>query len=150
MGLCMKLQPEVVIELGTGKSTQVMAEVVEVRRIFTGDREKPRLSEHQLGIGKVKTFTGESTEFFRSLDEPADMFFLDGRLKSEDVQEIKRLSKSHTVYVLDDFEGLEKGVTNALMLMDNGLLLMQPVDGEHGRSTIAALIPKDLIRLVNQ
>lgn len=144
-GLCRKLKPDTVIELGSGISTAVMSGVA--KRIYTGDRTPVKWDSELPGVVK---FTGESTEFFSSLAEKADLFFLDGRLAKEDFALIHGLSKPHTVYVLDDFEGIEKGVTNALGLIDNDRMLMQPVDGKYGRSTLAAMIPKQLIRLVNQ
>ena len=57
-----------------------------------------------------------------------DCFFLDGRLAGEDLGLIQELRSQEAVFILDDFEGLEKGVSNALMLRQafGELILLRP------------------------
>lgn len=142
IGLCQKLEVRTVVEIGTGVSTVLMSQVVE--QIWTGDRDEVNLKAEN-----VTQFRGDSTDFLKSLKEQPDLFFIDARLHARDFNLVKDLSREDTVYVLDDFEGIEKGVANAFGLQE-GRLLMTPVDGRLGKSTLAALIPKGLIRLVNQ
>lgn len=73
-----------------------------------------------------------STQMFRSMlpkyKGAVDCFFFDGRLSGEDLSLIQELRSPDAVFVLDDFEGTEKGVTNALMLRQvfNDLVLIRP------------------------
>jgi hypothetical protein len=46
-----------------------------------------------------------------------DLFYIDGRLAADDLQLIKKLMHDRTVFVADDFVGIEKGVANAMNLL---------------------------------
>ena len=73
-----------------------------------------------------------STQMFRSMlplhKGAVDCFFLDGRLGNEDISLIQELRAPEAVFIIDDFEGVEKGVANALMLRQafNDLVLIRP------------------------
>lgn len=143
-GLCKKLEIKTVIEIGAGLSTLLMADVVE--SIKTCDRDKVSWDRP---LENVTYTQAESTAFLKALEDPAELFFIDARLRKDDGELIANLSTEETIYLLDDFEGIEKGVANAFLLQEERLLIT-PVDGKFGRSTLAALIPKGLIRLTNQ
>lgn len=57
-----------------------------------------------------------STDMFRQLDGAFDFVFLDGRLANEDLPLLDPLTTSDTIFGLDDFEGMEKGVANLFAL----------------------------------
>ena len=68
---------------------------------------------------------------FAAIDAPCDMVFLDGRLRKQDLQLLDPLITEDTIFVLDDFEGMEKGVINLTQLMSmeklrNHFLLFPP------------------------
>ena len=53
---------------------------------------------------------------FKTLTWPFDLGFLDGRLINNDVEHISKIITDKSIIVLDDFVGIEKGVSNALAL----------------------------------
>ncbi len=71
------------------------------------------------GIKLVQYMSKTSTQMFESLaaegKEPT-LFHIDGRLSDEDLKFLSCLGYQKGVFVLDDFEGIEKGVSNAFML----------------------------------
>lgn len=107
-----------------------------------------------------------SAEMFRELArrEPAPRFeliHLDGYLPTEDFPLLAPLCDARTVVVLDDFEGLEKGVANAHRLRENGpwrnhLVVYPPSEsslrrfGFSDHSTMALLVPRELLQLTPQ
>ena len=103
-----------------------------------------------------------SEEMFRSMYERnihADLINLDGRIGAEDLRLIQRVSHERTVFILDDFEGLEKGVANAFALMSvlKNYGLVYPPDrdilSKHGFTdycNTALLIPLSIVQLTNQ
>lgn len=104
-----------------------------------------------------------SLEMFQSMHERniyADLMNIDGRLSLEDFAIIDKVIHERTVFVLDDFEGIEKGVINAANLMGLNLRqygLVYPPEQEllskHGftvRCTTALLIPMNIVQLTNQ
>jgi predicted O-methyltransferase YrrM len=134
-------QPEVVVEIGTyhGRSAHAMALGMTKGSIWTCDSENNdpipwdhndiRLARHHM----------KSTEMLAKLKAPVDMFFFDGRIQPDDVEHIERLSHQHTVYVFDDFEGLNKGVANAFLLADEKKILVT------GKERLALLLPFKLV-----
>ena len=112
-------------------------------------------------ITQYKNTSSES--MLRSLDRKdtrVDAFVVDGRLDDASVDLIKKISSNNWVIFLDDFEGNEKGVVNADLLLrklDSNPLLVYPPAPEllrrhsiAGRSSLAAIIPVNLIELTNQ
>ena len=89
-----------------------------------------------------------------------EIYLLDGRIKNDDISLLMRLHAENAVFVLDDFEGTEKGVSNAFILQDifkNNFLLAYPPSkgflvshGLSGSSTTAVLIPLSKLLFVNQ
>ena len=104
-----------------------------------------------------------SLEMFESMHDRniyADLINIDGRLSLEDLAIIDKVTHERTVFVLDDFEGIEKGVINAANLMGLNLRqygLVYPPEQElltkHGftdRCNTALLIPMTIVQLTNQ
>jgi len=109
-----KLQPEVLVEVGTciGNSTTVM----KAGHIYTCDRDNDCVkSTERITVHPKKS----STEMLGSLVDKGvkvDMFFFDGRLQYADLPLILRLSKPSTVFAFDDYIAAEKGVCNVEFL----------------------------------
>jgi ABC-type histidine transport system ATPase subunit len=58
-----------------------------------------------------------------------DLIYLDGRLQQEDFQYFSKIIHDQTIFVFDDFEGVEKGVVNAMMLESPVRVLIYPKSG---------------------
>jgi hypothetical protein len=132
--------PSVIAEVGTfiGTSTHALAPT---RVLYTCDQSNDCVPT-VMGEPSIVTHPYQSSaRMFREIQEPVDLFFIDGRLTADDLTELRRLSHPGSVYVLDDHVGREKGVANAQALRP--LLpthaLMPPA--AHGRSTLAAFVP---------
>jgi predicted O-methyltransferase YrrM len=145
-------QPHTIAEVGTfiGVSTNVMAKSLEdfSYRIYTCD------SANDIEVNPTNKLIEQyprctSTDMFTDLAEKGvkiDLVYLDGRLSQSDAEPLSKIVHEKTVFVLDDFEGIEKGVANALMLEAPSRVLIYP---REGRKT-AASIPISLIQLVPQ
>jgi hypothetical protein len=89
-----------------------------------------------------------------------DIYLLDGRIQNDDIPLFVKLHAENAVFFLDDFEGTEKGVSNAFTLQNsfkNKFLLAYPPSNSflrsHGfsdSSSTAVLIPLSKIAFVNQ
>jgi hypothetical protein len=75
-----------------------------------------------------------------------DLIYLDGRIQAEDFDYLASITHDKTVIVFDDFEGIEKGVANALMLEHPSRVLIYP----RGDNKTAVSMPVRLIQLVPQ
>lgn len=128
-------QPRVVAEIGTyiGRSTLAMASGMGHGEIHTCDTG-PELFKHDQWEGVfIKQYHAISTEMLKAIDKqarPVDMFFFDGRIQQEDLTLIAKLSVPECVYLFDDFEGIEKGVANALLAQQLGGILVLPEPGQ--------------------
>jgi len=102
-----------------------------------------------------------STQMLTSLSGLFDFAFIDGRLNESDVNRLAKLLTDDSLIVLDDFEGMEKGVANLFNLRSNPrfqhLFLIPPPSlemaeklGFTSRSLSAVLLPPSLISLTNQ
>ena len=117
-------QPVTVAEVGTfiGRSTAAMAKVMQDGGMIhtcdvSNDIKLPLLSN---AVGVCQYPKQTSTQMFQSLvgsGTRVDLFYIDGRLAADDVQLIKKLMHDRTVFVADDFVGIEKGVANAMNLL---------------------------------
>jgi len=101
---------------------------------------------------------------FRSIKDSAlivDFLALDGRLVREDLALIELITNNKTIIALDDFEGIEKGVSNAMQLttianFKNHLLIYPPnLDalsklGFISGCTTGLLIPASLVAFTAQ
>jgi len=145
-------KPEVIAEVGTfiGVSTMAMYMSDEFLRIYTCDMSNdiPNLFEEADEI--IKYYPKQSsTQMFKDLAEKGnkvDLVYLDGRLQQEDFEPLNKIIHDQTIFVFDDFEGIEKGVINAMMLEGPSRLLIYP---REGRKT-AASIPITLLKLTSQ
>lgn len=113
-------EPKVVAEVGTyiGRSTRAMAMGMRDGLIYTCDASNDIKLPAMYGATVEQFPMTSSTDMFRALVERGvrvDMFYIDGRLAPEDVGLMQKLSATPLV-VLDDFEGIEKGVANAMLL----------------------------------
>ena len=144
-------KPSVIAEVGTfiGVSTRVMREAVSPAAIYTCD------SANDIDISPAndsKLFQYPrctSIEMFTDLAEKGvkvDLIYLDGRLSQLDAEPLSKIVHDQTVFVFDDFEGIEKGVVNAMMLEGPSRLLIYP---REGRKT-AVSIPVSLLKLTPQ
>ena len=82
-----------------------------------------------------------------------DMLFIDGRLAQEDLGMLSSLMSEDCIIVLDDFEGVEKGVVNAMMLrgvLKNYILLEPMVDRNGVVLNLAIMVPSSLLSLSRQ
>lgn len=164
--LASHMKPKCVAEVGTfiGKSTLAMAEGMDGGQIWTCDasNDPPEclLMESQ-DCQTIINAHGKtaSTEMLLPIEDThkMDLFFFDGRIMDADMEQIARLSKPETVYAFDDFEGIEKGVTNVAKLkstLRNDLVLITPPTMEliavSDRSTLALLVPSNQFRMTAQ
>jgi hypothetical protein len=71
------------------------------------------------GIRMIQYMSQTSTQMFQSLVSSGarpNLFHIDGRLGNDDLALIAMLNPGSAFFLLDDFEGLEKGVANAFLL----------------------------------
>jgi len=167
--ICNYFRPALVAEVGTfiGKSTLSMARGMEGggrAAIHTCDYS----NEIELDLPTFVQITQykkqSSTHMFEALGglgTTADLVALDGRISQEDVALIQAVTNTNTIMVIDDFEGIEKGVANVMLLNRTGYfknhLLVYPPDesilhrmGFEARSTIALLVPASNIAYTTQ
>ena len=157
-------QPSVVVEVGTyiGRSTLAMARGASpaLKRLFTCDMSFDSFSPpSEADLSSIKYFgKTSSTDMMSALvgQTQVDLFFLDGRLQQDDIRLIAGLRHDRSVFLIDDFEGVEKGVDNALKLRATfqDLILLAPpailADGWSKSHCIAVLLPAKLIQLSRQ
>jgi predicted O-methyltransferase YrrM len=85
-----------------------------------------------------------------------DLFLVDGRLSPEDVDLIAQIRTRSSIFIIDDFEGVEKGVVNVLKLREKfpELVLIPPENdvrvGWNDTHCLAVLIPSECLRLTRQ
>jgi predicted O-methyltransferase YrrM len=144
-------RPKVVAEIGTyiGKSTFVLAR--EGANVHTCDMT------HDFKLPLTTSITqyhSSSTEMLAKLDGNIDLLHLDGRLQPDDKPHLERLFTPETVITLDDFEGIEKGVWNAMQIDLSQRILVYPPERELteryavGDATTAIILPN--LRLTPQ
>jgi len=142
--------PKVIAEVGTfiGVSTRAMREAVPKAEIHTCDMSNDiQVSPKDTNIFQYPKKS--STEMFGHLAEEkinVDFIYFDGRVQAEDFDYFSSIIHDQTVFVFDDFVGVEKGVVNAMMLNGANRLLIYP---REGRKT-AVSIPFTLLQFVPQ
>jgi predicted O-methyltransferase YrrM len=149
-------KPKVVAEVGTyiGKST--LALVSSGATVYTCDHSNDIKLPFKVNQYPMKG----STEMFEDMLKnkiKADLIFLDGRLTPRDIRLMAEIAHGNTVVLLDDFEGVEKGVANAQMFQYEGAMLVYPAEKDllekHGlpdESTLAMVVPHSVVRLTSQ
>ena len=141
-------QPSNIAEVGTfiGVSTRTMQLAAPHAHIFTCDVS----NDINLGLVQVTQYPKKpSHEMFEDLakqEEKVDLVYLDGRLSEKDIPHLTNVIHNETVFVLDDFEGTEKGVANAMVLEGGNSVLIYP----RGGNKTAIVIPMTLLHLVRQ
>ena len=116
-------QPEKILEVGTyiGKSTISMAYAMDENKTknsyiatcdVSNDIKLPWKGHTKLNQYRLST----STTMMENEKDKFDFIFLDGRLQEEDMKFLDKLCHEKTIFVLDDFEGIEKGVVNLMRL----------------------------------
>jgi predicted O-methyltransferase YrrM len=116
-------RPKTVAEVGTyiGKSTFVLSRLgADVHTCdMTHDFKLPLAT-------KITQYHTSSTEMLAKLDGKIDLLHLDGRLQADDREHLTRLCAPDTIITLDDFEGVEKGVWNAMQFDLSKRILVYP------------------------
>lgn len=142
-------QPNVIAEVGTfiGVSTKTMNLAMErLVDIYTCDHS----NNINLDVPNIFQYPMRAShEMFADMAQKgvkANLIYLDGRLAQQDFEPLGKIVTENTVFVLDDFEGVEKGVTNALILENAGRMLIYP---REGRKT-AISFPLNLLQFVPQ
>lgn len=163
------LKPRSIFELGTfiGNSTVSMALALDLNgsgKIYTCDGSN---SFHLPTIAKAPIHPYPHTNSIDALkdvmkrEKSIDLFFLDGRIQKDDARLISQLSHNFTTIVFDDFEGMEKGVSNLMVLratsaFDEHVLIHPPSQellaefGLHSMAPTAMLVPKTALRFTAQ
>lgn len=157
IAICHYFKPRVIAEVGTfiGRSTYALAVGAgNMAQIYTCDASNdiplPDMPPHSPAI--IRHPRESSVEMFNKMLSAefggrVDMFFIDGRVSEADRILMEKLSRPKTVIVLDDFEGVEKGVANAMLLGTSDHILIYPrtPDGK-----TALLVPIQLLQLTAQ
>ena len=109
-----------------------------------------------------KTLSTEALKKVSEKEDSVDLFFFDGSLQDSDLKYIAQLSGENTILVVDDFEGIEKGVINCLLLKNlpyfSSYFLIHPCPIElfdffnpyGSRSMTALLVPPKIFQLTSQ
>jgi hypothetical protein len=152
-------KPTVVAEVGTfiGNSTYALALGMNnpAGELYTCDHSND-IQLESMPVPVTQYRHAQSSAMFKALiaaDKKVDLMFFDGRLSADDMPLIGKLSTYDTVYVFDDFEGIEKGVSNVGMFMANshtriGYYLVYPP--KNMNCTIAMLVPRKLVEWTDQ
>jgi hypothetical protein len=164
--LCRYFKVQRAIEVGTfiGRSTMSIAKAMNLNgggEIHTCDASN-QISIAQHPPTRIIQYSKKtSTQMLTSLSGFFDFAFIDGRLNESDVNRLADLLTDDALIVLDDFEGMEKGVANLFKLRLNSkfqqLFLIPPPSfeiahklGFTSRSLSAVLLAPSLINLTNQ
>jgi len=143
-------KPRVIAEVGTfiGVSTRSMRLGAPSADIYTCDVSN-RIQVDSSDTKLHQYPKTSSTDMFKDLAEKkvgVDLLYLDGRLQQDDFQYFPKIIHDQTIFVFDDFEGIEKGVVNAMMLDGANRVLIYP---REGRKTAVSL-PFTLLQFVPQ
>ena len=145
--------PATVVEVGTyiGNSTRAIVSGMSGGVIYTCDAANDIKLPPIYGATIEQFPKTASTKMFEALVTrkiQPDLFYIDGRLADEDAGLMAKLNPG-SIVVLDDFEGVEKGVVNAGLLLSNAFsnhLLVYPRSG--GKTAI--LMPIEMLHLTAQ
>ena len=165
--------PENICEIGTyiGRSTLIMAlaSSESLNSLDTCDGSFDcwdstlfkNISESQSknkSVEKIRYYGKTmSTDMLGSIAQEGkkvDFMFIDGRISADDCKIMKQVLTDDAVIILDDFEGVEKGIVNAVMLRQafpNYLLLDSPVSkSRKEKLNFALMIPSQIISISRQ
>ncbi len=160
--------PQKIMEIGTfiGKSSWSMAKAqddcyIDNTYFVTCDFSN-NITIPWNGKTKFKQYKKQSsTDMLKGEKISPDLVLMDGRVQVDDLELFERLINPKTIILLDDFEGVEKGVVNYMQLKKlkklHSHFLIYPCKrsrlekiGETSHSTTAVLLPNSLIELVAQ
>ena len=165
--------PSNICEIGTyiGRSTLIMAlasadslkllstcdgtfdclDLTSFKKISSSDQKNKSVEKIRY-FGKTM-----STDMLKNLREDKiniDFVFIDGRISNNDCEILREITTKDAIFLIDDFEGVEKGVMNAMMLrtfFPNHLLLEPPIiGGRRDRLNLAVLVPSTIINVSRQ
>ncbi|MGA0128442.1 MAG: hypothetical protein ACO3I1_04035 [Burkholderiales bacterium] len=161
--------PKIVAEVGTfiGKSTQSLAWGMSKKEggyILTCDFSNKIALPDMFRVKIIQFEKQSSTDMFNHMAEKkikADFLFLDGRIAPEDIKLLPQVIHENAVILLDDFEGVEKGVINAIHLMamesEAYKKLVYPPSSEllarhgvHGPCNLGMILPNTRFGWTNQ
>ena len=165
--------PKNVCEIGTyiGRSALAMAfgGLDSINQIYTCDgtfdcldleklKKNFSVKEKFNAIDKIsyfgKTMSTDMLNTLKSKDVKIDFLFIDGRISMQDCEILAQILSEDCIILLDDFEGVEKGVSNALLLRGllKGHILLQPEYNEKigYRGVTAVMVPANLLTLSRQ
>jgi predicted O-methyltransferase YrrM len=137
-------RPKTVAEVGTyiGKSTFVLS------RLGADVHTCDMTHDFKLPIAtKITQYHTSSTEMLAKMEGKIDLLHLDGRLQADDREHLTRLCAPDTIITLDDFEGVEKGVWNAMQFDLSKRILVYPPERQLteryavGDATTAIILP---------
>jgi len=161
-------RPQNIMEIGTfiGKSSWSMARAQDDEGIVNGYLATCDFSNDISipwnGRTKIKQYKKQSSTNMLNLEEKCpDLIFIDGRIQNEDLLLLENLLTKNTIILIDDFEGIEKGVVNYMNLKKlkacNNHFLIYPCErlklkefGENSYSSTAVMLPNNFIELVAQ
>lgn len=154
--LASAFRPTSVCEIGTfvGRSTYALANGMGAGLIWTCDASNALDLPSPGNATIIRQFkkTNSTAMLETAIAEKMyfDLFYIDGRITAQDCDLMSEVSTlAGSIFVLDDFEGVEKGVANASILLNSiasGCTLIYP---KPGRKT-AVLLPFSRIRFVPQ
>ena len=162
-------KPKIIAEVGTfiGRSAFSLTKGMEfsgakVPTIYTCDYSNDiplRFTPNDHIVRHPKT---SSTAMFQKLLDHnifPELYLIDGRLPQEDARLLQELGANNSIFILDDFVGTEKGVSNAVFLQNifqNNFIMCYPASTitmqNHkcfDASVIAVLIPASHVQFTN-
>ena len=160
-------KPKRIIEIGTfiGRSTLSMANALDtysdLGEIHTCDMSN-NISLPWQGKTKITQYPKtKSIDMLKKLTGEFDLIFLDGRITDDELTLIENLISQKTIIILDDFEGIEKGVMNLIKLrqipkLNNHFQINPPSETFLNtyqfktHSLMGGLIPISLFKFTNQ
>lgn len=156
-------RPQTVVEVGTfiGRSTTAMAWGITPHHpaamIHTCDGSNDIEIPGKCIKQYPKTMARDMFADLRASGVRADLAYLDGRLAPDEVDLLRQVTTPGAVIVLDDFEGVEKGVANAMQLVRQDTILVYPPERELLRSyglrdacSTALIVPGSRLQFVAQ
>ena len=103
-----------------------------------------------------------STDMLNKIVDKIDFLSLDGRINQEDIKILSNLLHSKSIIVLDDFEGMEKGVINLISIRKSQKFkkyfliypppndILNKINFFSEACPISLLLPASLVEFVNQ
>ena len=163
-------RPKIIFEIGTfiGRSTLAMAygcdQYVDEfnSKIYTCDFSNEIVLPKICKTDIIQFKKTSSTSALDKINDKIDLFHIDGRIQKNDFEIIKKLVHAETIFIFDDFEGIEKGVANLFNLLvekvidRNNYFFVYPMQETTlskfslQRSTTACIIPISKLKLSHQ